>query len=198
MVTLKGQGKYHMAAYSKYTDQELLALLKGGDRAAFNEVHDRYFEDLFRSAFNVLRDRDACMDIIQEVLTWFWEHKGQHQMISIKGYLLMATKYQTANYIRSSKVRENFRLKQVEEQYSFNEESLELQELKLIIESFTAHLPERCRAVFKLSREEHLTNKEIAEKLGISEKTVSVQILRALNKLRGELGKMYFWINFFI
>ncbi|WP_316818822.1 RNA polymerase sigma-70 factor [Pedobacter nyackensis] len=187
-----------MVAYSKYTDQELVALLKNGSREAFNEIHDRYFEDLFRSAYNILRDRDTCMDIVQEVLIWFWEHRAQHQMASIKGYLLMATKYQTANYIRSSKVRENFRLKQVEEHYSFNEESLELQELKSIIESFTAQLPERCREVFKLSREQHLSNKEIAEKLGISEKTVSVQILRALNKLRADLGKMYFWINFFI
>lgn len=187
-----------MVAYSKCTDQELVALLKEGHRDAFNEVHDRYFEDLFRSAYNVLRDRDACMDIVQEVLIWFWEHRALHQMSSIKGYLLMATKYQTANYIRSSKVRENFRLKQVEQHYSFNEESLELQDLKSIIESFTIDLPERCREVFKLSREQHLSNKEIAEKLGISEKTVSVQILRALNKLRKDLGKRYFWINFFI
>lgn len=187
-----------MTAYSKYTDQELVALLKEGERAAFNEVHDRYFEDLFRSAYNLLKDRDACMDIVQEVLIWFWEHRTQHHMTSIKGYLLMATKYQAANYIRSSKVRENFRLQQIEQNYAFNEESLELQELKSIIESFTEHLPERCREVFKLSREQHLTNKEIAEKLGISEKTVSVQILRALNKLRTDLGKMYFWVNFFL
>lgn len=187
-----------MTAYSKHTNQELLALLKEGERGAFNEVHDRYFEDLFRSAYNLLRDRDACMDIVQEVLIWFWEHRTQHHMVSIKGYLLMATKYQAANYIRSSKVRENFRLQQIEQNYSFNEESLELQELKSIIESFTEHLPERCREVFKLSREQHLTNKEIAEKLGISEKTVSVQILRALNKLRADLGKMYFWVNFFL
>lgn len=187
-----------MITYDKHTDQELLSLLKAGHKDAFNEVHDRYFEDLFRSAFNVLRDRDACMDIVQEVLIWFWEHRDQHQMNSIKGYLLMATKYQTANYIRSCKVRENYRLLQVEEHFTLNEESLELRELKSIIENFTTNLPDRCREIFKLSREQHLSNKEIAEQLGISEKTVSVQILRALNKLRTDLGKMYFWIYFFM
>lgn len=82
-----------MAAYNAYTDQELTALLKQGDHHALNKIHDRYFDNLFRSAYNVLRDRDACMDIIQEVLVWFWEHKKQHKMISIKGYLLMAVKY---------------------------------------------------------------------------------------------------------
>lgn len=179
-----------MGAYSTYTDQALTVLLQGGDRNAFTEIHKRYFDDLFRSAYNVLRDRDACMDIVQEVLVWFWEHKEQHKMSSIKGYLLMAVKYQTANYIRSSKVRENYRLAHVEENFSVNEESLELQELQAIIKSFTEGLPKHCREVFKLSREEHLSNKEIAQKLGISEKTVSVQIMRALNKLRGELGKI--------
>jgi RNA polymerase sigma-70 factor (ECF subfamily) len=187
-----------MAGYSAYTDQELISLLKDGDRYVFNEIHDRCFDTLFRSAYNVLRDRDACMDIVQEVFAWFWEHKEQHEMSSIKGYLLMAVKYQTANYIRSSRVRENYRLAQVEENFSVNEESLELQELQAIIKSFSEQLPKHCREVFKLSREEHMSNKEIAEKLGISEKTVSVQIMRALSKLRGELGKMYFWVNFFI
>ncbi|MNY73194.1 RNA polymerase sigma factor [compost metagenome] len=67
-----------------------------------------------------------------------------------------------------------------------------------MIRNFTEQLPARCREVFQLSREQHLSNKEIAEKLGISEKTVSVQIMRALSKLRTDLGKMYFWINFFI
>ncbi|MEJ2881653.1 RNA polymerase sigma-70 factor [Pedobacter sp. GR22-6] len=187
-----------MNAYSTYTDQELVALLKRGDRHVFNEIHERCFDVLFRSAYNVLRDKDSCMDIVQEVFTWFWEHRDRHSMSSIKGYLLMAVKYQTANYIRSSKVRENYLLAHVEESFSVNEESLELQELQAVIKSFTEQLPKQCREIFKMSREEHLSNKEIAGKLGISEKTVSVQIMRALNKLRGELGKMYFWINFFM
>lgn len=187
-----------MAIYKELTDQELTDILKDDDHEAFNEIHDRYFDDLLRSAYNILRDRDTCMDILQEVFVWFWEHRQRHRMSSIKGYLMMAVKYQTSNYIRSGKVRENFKLANVTTYFTVNEESLELKELQSIIASFTDKLPEKCAEIFKKSREEHLSNKEIALQLGISEKTVSVQLHRALNKLRTELGKMHFWIYFFM
>ena len=187
-----------MNVYKERTDQELLTLLKNEDHDAFNEIHDRYFDDLLRSAYNVIRDRDASMDILQEVFIWFWEHRMDHHMNSIKGYLMMAVKYQISNYIRSGKIRENFKLANAEIKFAVNEESLELKELQAIIISFTEKLPEKCAEIFRKSREEHLSNKEIAQLLGISEKTVSVQLHRALSKLRTSLGKMHFWMYFFM
>lgn len=186
-----------MATAHNYTDQELIEMLREGRHNAFAEIHRRYFKVLYRSAFNVLNDSEACMDIIQDIFTWFWEHRSQHQMLSIKGYLLMAIKYQTANYIRKGKVRENFILTQIEE-ITINEESLELQELQRIVDSFTDELPDRSRLIFKMSREQNLSNKEIAKQLGITEKTVSGLLARALKKLRSDLGKMSFWMYFFV
>lgn len=60
-------------------------------------------------------------------------------------------------------------------------------------------LPERCREVFMLSKMEELSNKEIAERLGISVKTVEVQMTKALSRLRKELEwllSLIFFINF--
>ena len=82
--------------------------------------------------------------------------------------------------------------------YAINEESLELKELQAVITSFVHQLPEKCKEIFRMSREEHLSNREIATKLGISEGTVSVQIKRALDKLRDKLGGMHFWVYFFL
>ena len=186
-----------MAAYRAYSDQELIDLLNQGDHAAFTEIHGRYFKDLFRSANNVLSDEDACMDIVQDVFIWFWEHRSQHRMNSIKGYLLMAVKYQAANHIRKGKVRENFLLQQFE-QITVNDESLELQELQAIVANFTKELPEKSRQIFQMSREEQLSNKEIAARLGITEKTVSGMLSRSLKKLKGELGHMNIWMHFFM
>ncbi|WP_316812188.1 RNA polymerase sigma-70 factor [Pedobacter heparinus] len=186
-----------MDNYKGFTDEQLISLLKEQDHAAFAEIHRRYFKELYRSASNVLNDTDACMDIIQDVFTWFWEHRAQHSMQSIKGYLLMAIKYQAANYIRKGKIRENFMLNQ-SEQLAINEESLELQELQAIVDAFAKELPDKSRLIFKMSKEQHLSNKEIAARLGITEKTVSGMLARALKKLKGELGKMNFWIHFFI
>ena len=60
-------------------------------------------------------------------------------------------------------------------------------------------LPERCREVFMLSKMEELSNKEIAERLGISVKTVEVQMTKALSRLRKELEwllSLIFFVNF--
>ncbi|WP_316837785.1 RNA polymerase sigma-70 factor [Pedobacter nutrimenti] len=187
-----------MTIKSHQNETELLNKIAAGDHHAFNEIHELLFADLFRSAYNVIRDRDACMDVVQEVLVWFWEHREHHRITSLKGYLLMAVKYQVSNYIRRGKVRENYRLAHIEQEFVLSEESLELQELKSMIEKFTNDLPEKCKEIFQMSREQHLSNKEIAVKLNISEKTVSVQISRALQKLRKDLGKMNFWMYFFM
>ncbi|WP_285059163.1 RNA polymerase sigma-70 factor [Pedobacter ginsengisoli] len=187
-----------MADYAAYTDQELLSLIRAGDHVAFNEVHKRLFKVLFKAAHNVLKDEDACMDIVQEVFVWFWEHRDRHSMNSIKGYLLMAIKYQVANYIRSGKVRASFfeRMAALKLSESFEDDTLEVKELKAIIEKFTGQLPDRCAEVFRLSRQEHLTNKEIASRMGISEKTVEVQITTALKRLRAHLGNASSWFFF--
>lgn len=182
-----------MKDYSKLSDAELTALLRHGDHFAFNEIHSRHFRSLFQSAYFVLKDRDACMDVVQEVLTWFWEHREQLELRSVKGYLLMAVKYQVANYLRSGKVRATFfdRLAAQKLNHVFDDDSLAVKELQEIILQFTNTLPDRCREVFQLSREQYLSNKEIAAKMGISEKTVEVQITNALKKLRGHLGKSF-------
>lgn len=179
-----------MTLYNALTDIELTALLRKGDHVAFEELHSRYFQTIFRAAWNVLKDRESCMDIVQNIFVWFWEHRENHQIRSIKAYLLMAVKYQVANTIRSGKVRESFldRAAAQQLQYSLNAESTELQELKAFIKKITDQLPDRCREVYQLSRVEHLSNREIARRMDISEKTVEAQLTKALRALRTQMG----------
>ncbi|WP_316791304.1 RNA polymerase sigma-70 factor [Pedobacter frigoris] len=179
-----------MAVYTKLTDMELIAALKHDD-AALEEIYERYWSVLYRSAFNVLRDEAAALDVIQEVFIWFWEHRTTLEVNSIKAYLLIAVKYKVANYIRNGKVRESFyeRIPRIELDSEFPDEVLQVKELKEMIDRFVNELPDRCQEVFHLSRNEHLTNREIAQRLGISEKTVENQINKALKRLKLNLGK---------
>jgi RNA polymerase sigma-70 factor (ECF subfamily) len=185
-----------MIVYSRLSDDELMALLAGDD-AAFDEIYERYWSLLYRAAFNVLRDEDACMDVIQDVFIWFWEHRSDISFRSVKAYLLVAVKYKVANYIRNGKVRESFydRIPKVELDHDFPDEVLELKELKEMIAQFVMELPERCQEVFNLSRNEHMSNKEIAEYLGITEKTVENQINKALKRLKLNLGKLSVFVS---
>jgi RNA polymerase sigma-70 factor (family 1) len=188
-----------MIAYSRLSDNELVALLADED-AAFNEIYERYWSLLYRAAFNVLKDEDACLDVIQEVFIWFWEHRSNIEVRSVKAYLLVAVKYKVANHIRNGKVRESFydKIPKVEPGDGFPDEALEVKELKEMIDRFVSELPDRCQEVFLLSRNEHLTNKEIAERLGISEKTVENQINKALKRLKLNLGKFSIFLIFFV
>jgi len=182
-----------MLNYTTCKDDELLAFIKEGDENAFTEIYNRYWETLYRSAFHFLKDRDICMDVLQEVFIWLWNRRTQLQVTSLKSYLYSAIKYKIANCIRDGKTRGNLyntadaNLPDI----SFVDSSLEVAELKRIIEQFTESLPDRCKEVFHLSRGEYLNNKEIASKLNISEKTVENQLTIALKRLRLKLNRYY-------
>lgn len=186
--------------YKTYSDQELLDTLKSGDRNAFKEIYNRHWEPLLHSAFRILEDKDACFDVLQEVFVWFWENRQTLEVRSIKAYLLMAVRYQVANYIRKGKVRQAYldRNGFTNTESSYEVDDLEVKELKKIISDFTQGLPERCKQIFHLSRNEHLNNKEIAQKLGLSEKTVENQLTIALKRLKIKLGNQAAFLFFFV
>ena len=140
------------------------------------------------------------MDVVQEVFVWFWENREKWTVTNTRSYLRAAVKYKVANVIRKDKLRsaafegwKNY----VHGEAESTIRELELQELQKVIQDFTGQLPPRCREIFRLSRFEHLTNREIADRLDISEKTVENQITIALRRLRKHLGRLAFWLIFF-
>ncbi|MDQ7948392.1 MAG: RNA polymerase sigma-70 factor [Pedobacter sp.] len=184
-----------MSDHSAYTENELLVLIKEGSYPAFTEIYDRHWHLLFGSAYNILRDREACLDILQDIFVWFWENRETWELTSCKGYLLTAVKFKTANYIRNSKNRESIinHLGSVELDHA-KDEPYEVRQLEELIKSIATQLPDRCREIFQMSRYGYLSNKEIATKLNISEKTVENQLTIALKRLRQKLSTSYFWM----
>nr|WP_121271787.1 RNA polymerase sigma-70 factor [Pedobacter schmidteae] len=181
------------------TEEKLLLQIRSGNYQAFQELYDRHFDMLYGVAYNILREHSEAEDIIQDIFIWFWEHRSQWQLTSCKGYLLTAVKFKTASYFRKNKSREDFYKKLALQTSAELDASIELEirQLKTLIQQSTSELPARCRQIFTLSRFEHLNNKEIAEKMGISEKTVEAQITIAIRKLRKNLGKASYVLFFF-
>jgi RNA polymerase sigma-70 factor (family 1) len=180
-----------MADLSIYHDSELLQQLNAGGRAAFDEIYRRHWQAMYRTAYAVLKDEAACLDVLQDVFVWLWEHRGALEVNVLKAYLVMAVRYKVSNYIRNNRLYAGF-FEQVEglEVAAETVSSLEVKELQAIISQFSLELPERCQQVFSMSRFELLTNKEIAARLGVSEKTVENQLTIALRKLRVKLGNL--------
>jgi RNA polymerase sigma-70 factor (family 1) len=173
-----------------YDERELLALLAAGDEEALRIIYETYWERLFLSAYNVLKDKEACEDIIQEIIIQLWKKREQLNITtSLSAYLFTATRYQVFHFIRKSAGRKEL-FENLEDRFLIDAPDIilytkDLQEkIKIAVES----LPDKCKVIYKLSREEQLSYKAIAKQLQISPKTVENQLSIALKKLREALG----------
>ena len=175
-----------MHGYNDYEDAKLVELLYQGDHHAFETIYQRYWERLYRSAYGIFRDQEQVIDIVQEIFTSLWLKRGQVKIDNLSAYLYKAARFQVAKLIRHQKVRESFfdEVKALSMNGFDSHDPHDYQELVSKIEQGVESLPDRCREVFRLSRQEHLSNKEIAERMGISVRTVENQISRAMKRLR--------------
>lgn len=181
-----------MIDYNQLSDQELVILLNKGDRRAFAQIYDRYKFILHAHAVNKLRDREEARDIIQEVFTYLW---SKYDVINLSGnlsgYLYGAVRHAILNKITRKQVQQKYldSLKEFSAQDNIlTDHRVRENQLRTLIEQEIKMLPPKMRVVFELSRKEHLSHREIAWKLEISEQTVSKQITNALRILKLKLG----------
>lgn len=181
-----------MAAYRSLTDQELTGLLKSGDRAAFAEIYERFKGPLYVHAFHRLRDREETRDLLQQLFTTLWEQRESIAITGqLSGYLYTAVRNRVLKFVAHQQVTSSYIASvqaTVNEADGLTDRLVREKELLAIIEKEIAALPPKMREVFELSRKQHLSNAEIAEQLGITEKTARNQVNNALHILRAKLG----------
>lgn len=175
------------------SDMQLIGLLKADDEAALSMIYRRYWASLFKAAYNTLKDRQACEDIIQELFIKLWDCRAEVEIsISLKAYLYASVRYGVYRQIRTGSVKSEIFDDLIERLHTpATHNSIEHKELLLQINQVIDTLPEKCREVYKLSREECLSHKEIAMQLNISTKTVENHLTKALRQLRGSLGTAF-------
>lgn len=187
-----------MENYAKRSDMELLQLLQEGDRSAYAEIFEQYKFILHHHAIKKLPDREEVKDIIQEVFATLWTKRETISIhTNLSGYLYTALKHSILDHFSRQKVRTKYidSMKIFEEQGQVQPDyRIREKQLSAVIEAEINALPEKMRIVFELSRKTYLSHKEIAEQLGISEKTVSRQISNALSVLRSRLGLLAYLI----
>jgi len=186
-----------------YTDEELLILLKEQDTVAFKEIYSRYWYQLYLVTNKRLRSKEAAEEIIQNFFTSFWMNREKINIKgSLKAYLHTAIRYSIIDYLAKEATKNNY-----QELLYFNyqdvsnttEETVFLHEVENGIKEVMSKLPTKCRRVFEMSRQQHKSNKEIAELLGLSEKTVENHITNALKIFRTHfkaflIASAYAWL----
>ena len=176
------------------SDAELLCRMADDDQEAFTSVYRRHWESLFISTVRVIGNREDAEDIIQEVFTSLWNRRKVLNLNGpLAGYLQVSVKYKAINYIDRNITRRHYleALSKVADAgtAATPEVLLRVKEVQELIQTVIGNMPPKMREVFQLSRREHLSHKEIAIRLGISEETVKKHIQHAMQLLRSALGK---------
>lgn len=163
--------------------------LKTGDRGSFELLFKTCYLQLCVFSNQFTKDMDDAREVVQELFVYFWENKDQIKKIhSVRTYFYAALRYNSIRKYHSKSMNriEISDLPEKELIADFKDE-MEYAELQTFIYEKIGMLPPQCQRIFKLSRFDKLTYQEIANRLGISQKTVEIQISRALKKLQGVL-----------
>ncbi|MGJ1496144.1 RNA polymerase sigma-70 factor [Sphingobacterium spiritivorum] len=156
---------------------------------SFEQLYLDHWEKLFFFCVKTIQDEEIAKEIVQEVFKSVWERKDKLELKEVERYLIRSVKLKTFEYIRNKVTRQQHHeviLNAYKEEY--HENSVEVQELSSKINNLIGSLPNQCKNVFKMSRHEGLTNKEIASRLYISERAVEYHISRALSTLKTHLS----------
>jgi RNA polymerase sigma-70 factor (family 1) len=190
-----------MKDFSSCTDQELLSLLRESNHTAYSEIYKRYSGILYLHAYNKLRNREEAKDILQELFTNIWNRRGELKIeTSLSGYLYMAIRNRVFKQMASKDVEAKYiaSIQKYANQWECITDHLTRQnQLAAIIENEIESLPVKMKEVFLLSRKIHLSHRQIAVQLGISEATAKKQVNNALKILRAKLG-LFAWLLLFI
>lgn len=172
------------------SDEELAKSLIEGDEAAFAEIYERYWKTLLAIAYKHTKDKAAAENIVQDVFIALWDRRKAIQIRSISTYLATAVKFATFKSLyRARRHAEIEQESLVGRDIQLDEEHIDALFLQEYLNGIVEELPDKCRLVFRYSREKYLSNAEIAQSLSISEKAVEANLTRALKILRLNLRK---------
>jgi RNA polymerase sigma-70 factor (family 1) len=181
-----------MTKVSEDKYQNWIEGLQSGDGAAFENIYNEFWDSLFAIVYNRLKSREAVEEILQDLFADLWNRRDSLKIkSSLPAYLHAALKYKILNHIHSHGLRKTYsdtHPEYIHQADDTTQNILAFEELYEKLEMGLEKLPEKCRLVFRMSREDQRSSKEIAVELNISHRTVQTHIHKALKFLKSELS----------
>ncbi|WP_312191551.1 sigma-70 family RNA polymerase sigma factor [Sphingobacterium sp.] len=187
-----------MSQRSDTDEIQLLNELREGKHTAFALIYERHWKSMLSIAWNHTKNEALAEDIVHEVFLKLWDNRENYQITNLEGFLATAIKYIIFNNYRKEKNRLNFVESQYDDkQIQDDEKELDRLFLQQYIRDVVEEMPEKCKIVFKFSREDGLKNSEIAVLLNISQKGVEANLTRAIKILKKQMEKdgLYIFIS---
>lgn len=192
-----------MGQYTSYGDQELVQLMQNGDERILTEIYNRYWDKMLAVAFNRLGNQEEAEECVQDVLFKLWKLRDDFFLskVELSNYLARAIRNQSFNVL-DRRYRERLKSENYSPEKDINllspERQLIIRELQEQIDNSINALPPQCQLIFKLSRQDGLSHKEIAEKLNLSENTIKSHIKKANRDIQGNINMLVTFLSVYI
>lgn len=179
-----------------FMSENLLKSVASGDRRSFRSFYDMTYPFLYRFTYYFLPDRADCEEVISEIYYTIWKQKEYLLAIQdLKAWLYVVSRNEAFHYIKQKKKYASISIDELPIELSVYADSSDGQliekEMLHVYNEAIADLPERCKLIFLMVREERLKHKEIAKILSIKEGTVEQQINIAIRKIMTVVRKKY-------
>ena len=185
-----------MKNFRAYSDEGLIKLLKQQELGAFEEIYLRYWKKLYSAAYKRVQSRETSEEIVQDIFTSLWVNRHDMSIEKLSAYLFTAVKYKIINHLEKEISRRIYSEAQADLFPIDNstEETILFNEFTQALEKEIEKLQPKRQQIFKMSRQEHLSIKQVASNLGISEKTAENQLGKALKVLKLNLKHFNFFL----
>lgn len=180
-------------------EEKIWSAIQQQDSRSFEQYYKEHYKLFFLAAVGYLKDGTLAEEVVNDVFLKIWETGASIQIeSSLKAYIYRAVTNRSLNELSKSK-RDQQHIKELSRrpEDTYENRSMEYNELKIKLYSAIEQLPEQCRKVFTMSRFEGLKQQVIADQLGISIKTVKNHItlaLKQLNKVLGDWQSLSLWL----
>ena len=164
--------------------------MKAGDRESFNQVFRRYYSPMVRFCIRYVADSDIASEIVQDLFVKLWSNREKISFnTSFESYMLTSVSNSAITYINKERAHNEAHLRVFSEESDNTDpsETLQSNNLEESYRQILKDMPDKRREVFLASRYDGLKYAEIAEKLGISQKTVEAQMSAAIKQLKDGL-----------
>lgn len=174
------------------TERQLLENISNGDSQAFSTLYLHFYNRLFQFALMFLNSEQSAEDVIEDLFFMIWEDRKTISNVSnIQSFLYKSVRNACLNILKSSYVSKRvfnpFTELEVTTTYENPIEELNFKELNNALQETVNRLPEKCKLIFKMAKEDEMNHQEIADILGVKVCTVDRQLLLAKEKIKKAL-----------
>jgi RNA polymerase sigma-70 factor (family 1) len=175
--------------YRDLADEAILDLFKDSDSYASKEIYLRYWKQVYQAAYKKLQSKELAEELTQNLFVDLWKRRESLEINNLSAYLFGSLKFAIINYFKSQVVQERYQL-HMQKLRQVNESTDHLilfHDLADALDKGIELLPKKTAEVFRLSRMNNYSVRDISKELNISEKAVEYHITRSLKTMRFHL-----------